>query len=149
LRERIPLYGHRNWIVVADSAYPAQSRSGIETIVSDATHFDVLRTVVSALAASKHLRPVVYQDKELSFVPEQAAPGVEECRRQLTALFRDTKVNTLPHEEIISKLDQAGQVFEILIIKSNLTIPYTSVFLQLDCAYWSAEDEQALRAKMG
>src|SRR5919202_365318 len=26
LAERIPLYGHRNWIVVADSAYPAQAR---------------------------------------------------------------------------------------------------------------------------
>ncbi|MDE3198919.1 MAG: hypothetical protein KGN84_21400 [Acidobacteriota bacterium] len=22
LEERLPLYGHRNWIVVADSAYP-------------------------------------------------------------------------------------------------------------------------------
>jgi len=32
LHRQLPLYGHRNWIVVADSAYPAQSRPGIETI---------------------------------------------------------------------------------------------------------------------
>ena len=32
--ERLPLYGHRNWIVIADSAYPAQSRARIETVVS-------------------------------------------------------------------------------------------------------------------
>ena len=25
LAERIPSYGHRNWIVIADSAYPAQA----------------------------------------------------------------------------------------------------------------------------
>ena len=24
----LPLFGHRNWIVVADSAYPAQSQAG-------------------------------------------------------------------------------------------------------------------------
>jgi hypothetical protein len=57
-------------------------------------------------------------------------------------------VQSLPHEEIISKLDQAGQTFRVLIIKTNLTIPYTSVFLQLDCAYWSAEAEQKLRGAM-
>lgn len=148
LGERIPRYGHRNWIVVADSAYPAQSRSGIETIVSEAAHLDVLRTVLAALAASRHVRPIVYQDRELGFIREQDAPGIETYRRQLEALFRDAKVNTLPHEEIISKLDQAGQVFAILIIKSNLTIPYTSVFLQLDCAYWSQHAESALRSRM-
>ena len=27
-----------------------------------------------------------------------------------------------------------------------MTIPYTSVFLQLDCKYWSADAEQRLRA---
>ena len=32
LEERLPLFGHRNWIVVADAAYPAQCRPGIETI---------------------------------------------------------------------------------------------------------------------
>jgi len=32
----LPLFGHRNWIVVADSAYPAHSMPGIETIVSGA-----------------------------------------------------------------------------------------------------------------
>src|ERR1700733_11277413 len=36
LVDRLPLYGHRNWIVIADSAYPAQTASGIETIYSNA-----------------------------------------------------------------------------------------------------------------
>jgi hypothetical protein len=34
------------------------------------------------------------------------------------------------------------------VIKTNCTMPYTSVFLQLDCAYWGAEDEQLLRENM-
>jgi L-fucose mutarotase/ribose pyranase (RbsD/FucU family) len=146
--ERLPLYGHRNWIVIADSAYPAQSRAGIETVVSGAEQTDVLKQVLSALAASRHIRPIVYTDRELRFVPEQDAPGIGNYRQQLNALLKGMAVQLLPHEEIISKLDQAGQTFRVLIIKTNLTIPYTSVFLQLDCAYWSAEAEQKLRGAM-
>ena len=146
--ERLPLYGHRNWIVIADSAYPAQSRAGIETVVSGAEQMDVLKQVLSALSASPHVRPIIYTDRELSFVPEQGAPGIGNYRQQLNALLKGKSVQSLPHEEIISKLDQAGQTFRVLIIKTNLTIPYTSVFLQLDCAYWSAEAEQKLRAAM-
>jgi hypothetical protein len=33
-----------------------------------------------------------------------------------------------------------------LIIKTELTIPYTSVFFELECGYWNAEAEERLRA---
>ena len=148
LLERLPLYGHRNWIVIADSAYPAQSRTGIETIVSGADQLEVLKTVLNALAGSKHLRPIIYQDRELKFVSEKDAPGVEAYRRQLQALFAGAPVTTSLHEEIISRLDEAGQTFQILIIKTTMTIPYTSVFLQLDCAYWKPEEERRMREAM-
>ena len=36
LSERIALYGHRNWIVIADSAYPAQSN-----VITDALYVSV------------------------------------------------------------------------------------------------------------
>jgi hypothetical protein len=29
-----------------------------------------------------------------------------------------------------------------------MAIPYTSVFIRLDCKYWSADAEKRLRAKM-
>ena len=148
LAARLPLYGHRNWIVIADSAYPAQSRDGIETIVSGADHFEVLQKVLAALAASKHVTPIVYTDKELSFVREENAPGISAFRDRLTEVLGGRTVQSLPHEQIISKLDQAGQTFRILIIKTNLTIPYTTVFLQLDCAYWTPESEKRLRMDM-
>jgi len=54
----------------------------------------------------------------------------------------------MEHEKIISLLDQAGQTFRVLIVKTNMTLPYTSVFLQLDCGYWSADAEQRLRKAM-
>lgn len=149
LQERVPLYGHRNWVVIADSAYPAQSRDGIETIVSNAGQLDVLQEVLAALGSSKHVKPIVYTDRELTFVPEKDAPGISAYRQQLAAILKNQTLNPLPHEEIIAKLDQAGQTFRVLIIKTNMTIPYTSVFLQMDCAYWGPEAEKRLRESMG
>jgi L-fucose mutarotase/ribose pyranase (RbsD/FucU family) len=146
--ERIPLYGHRNWIVIADSAYPAQSGAGIETVVSNADHLEVVQAVLTALSHTKHVRPIVYTDAELKYVSENDAPGINAYRERLSRLLGNRPVSVLPHEQIISRLDEAGKLFRVLIIKTNLTVPYTSVFLQLDCGYWSADAERRLREAM-
>jgi L-fucose mutarotase/ribose pyranase (RbsD/FucU family) len=148
LKALLPLYGHRNWIVVADSAYPAQSKPGIETIASGAGQLEVVRKVLDAVAVSRHVRANVYLDQELEFVPESDAPGVTKYRKQLAKLLSTASPIRLPHEQIIAKLDQVSQVFQVLIIKTELTIPYTSVFFELDCAYWSADAETKLRKAM-
>jgi L-fucose mutarotase/ribose pyranase (RbsD/FucU family) len=144
----LPLFGHRNWIVVADSAYPAQSRPGIETIIADGSQADVVRHVFDAITTSGHLRAKVYVDKELAFVSEQEAPGVEEYRKQLDAALTGARVHSIPHEHVIARLDEAAQVFRILIIKTSMAIPYTSVFFELDCGYWSVAAEVRLRDSM-
>ncbi len=148
LTERLPLYGHRNWIVVADSAYPLQSRPGIETVVSGTDHFRVLAHVFARLSESKHVRPVVFEDRELQFLREEDAPGVEAFRMQLASVLNGAQVSAMLHENIINRLDQTAQTFNVLIIKTTLTIPYTSVFFELNCAYWSDSAEKGLRASM-
>jgi hypothetical protein len=148
LRDRLPLYGHRNWVVVADSAYPAQSRDGIETIVASAEQPVVVQKVLATLGASGHVKPIVYTDQELKFVPEQDAPGISAYRDRLANLLDGFGVRVLPHEEIISKLDRAGQTFRVMVIKTKMTIPYTSIFFELDCAYWNADAEVRLRSTM-
>jgi len=141
----LPLYGHRNWIVVADSAYPAQSKLGIETVVSGADQLHVVRHVLDAIAATAHIRANIYLDRELGFVSEVDAPGIADYRRDLDALLHGARAAYIPHEQIIARLDQSAQVFRILIIKTDMTIPYTSVFFELDCGYWNADAEQRLR----
>jgi L-fucose mutarotase/ribose pyranase (RbsD/FucU family) len=148
LRRWLPLFGHRNWIVVVDAAYPAQSNPGIETIVTGAEQVEVVSKVASALAACPHVRANVYTDAELVMVAESDAPGVTAYRQHLVSLLNGCGIRQLPHEEIIAKLDQCARLFRILILKTNLTIPYTSVFFELDCGYWSAEAEQRLRQAM-
>jgi hypothetical protein len=36
----------------------------------------------------------------------------------------------------------------VLLIKTKMRIPYTSVFFELDCGYWNAQGEKRLRAAM-
>lgn len=158
LAEELPLLGHRNWIAIVDAAYPLQTSIGIETIETNADQLEVVRRVLREIGESKHVRPIVFTDAELKAVPEDDAPGVNYYRDSLSQLLQgfqapnipagSLEVQSLPHEEIISRLDEAGKTFHILVLKTNLTIPYTSVFIRLDCAYWPADAEKRLREKM-
>lgn len=148
LKKELPLLGHRNWIVIADSAYPWQTAPGIETINTGASQLDVVHAVLEALGQVKHVKPTIYLDTEMPQVPEADAAGITAYRDGLTKLLGQREVQSLPHEKIIAKLDEAGKTFHVLLLKTNLTIPYTSVFLQLDCAYWNADAEKRLRAAL-
>ena len=146
IEERMPLFGYRNWLVVADAAYPAQSRPGIETVLSGESKQATLETVLAHLRACRHIRPIIHVDRELEFVDVKNAAGVDGYRQWLQTTLEGLTVNFAPHEEIIAKLDRAAQMFSILIIKSTMVIPYTSVFIELECGYWNADSEARLRA---
>jgi L-fucose mutarotase/ribose pyranase (RbsD/FucU family) len=148
LEERLPVLGHRNWIVIADSAYPEQSRQGIETIYTGAGQLDVVKTVLEALDRSRHVRPVVHHDAELEHVQERSAKGIDAYRTDLRSLLQNRAVTALPHIDLINKLDEAAKVYSILVLKTDMTLPYTSVFLELDCAYWGPDREKQLRDSM-
>lgn len=148
VNDRLRLYGHRNWLVIADSAYPAQSRQGIETIVADDEQTNLLARVFAMLRECRHIKPNIYLDQELRFVAEQDAPGVSSYREELRRLVKGYELRTLPHDKIISKLDVAGDHFRVLIIKSTMRIPYTSVFFELQCGYWNTRAERYVRSAM-
>jgi len=109
---------------------------------------EVVKGVLDALGKVKHVRPNIYLDAELPFVPEKYAPGIDAYRTELGQVLGDRQAVSKPHEEIIGMLDEAGKTFNVLVLKTDMTLPYTSVFIQLDCGYWSAEAEKALREAM-
>ena len=146
LEKQLPVLGHRNWIVVADSAYPSQTAPGIKTIYTGEKQLDAVNKVLAAVKKQKHVRGVVFIDAELPHVPEKFANGITDYRAGLKNALRGQKVTSLPHEKIIEQLDEAGQTFHVLLLKTDLTLPYTSVFIRLDCGYWSDEAEMELRA---
>jgi hypothetical protein len=148
LDRQLPLLGHRNCIVVADAAYPWQTSPGIETVATGADHLTVLAATVGAVARAAHVRAIALVDAELAFVDEAHAPGIGALRVGLTAALDGVETRALPHEDIIRALDEAGRTFHVLLLKTTLALPYTSVFLQLDCGYWSGEAEVALRERI-
>ncbi|MEO8735676.1 MAG: hypothetical protein ABI380_03975 [Edaphobacter sp.] len=148
LADALPLLGHRNWILVVDSAYPLQTSPGVETVETNTNQVDVLRSVLSAINGSIHVRPLIYMDAELPFVPEKDAPGASAYRKQIGNLLANYKIESLPHDRVIANIDEAGKTFHVLVLKTTMTVPYTSVFIRLDCKYWSADAENRLRARM-
>jgi hypothetical protein len=148
LKDRLQVYGHRNWLVIADSAYPAQSRPAIETIVADEEQTTVVDRTSTILGGCRHIKPNIYTDEELALVREEDAPGISSYRERLGSLLTGSEIRVLPHEEIIAKLDRAGVLFRVLVVKTNMRIPYTSVFFELDCGYWNTQAEKRLRAAM-
>jgi hypothetical protein len=149
LTERLPVLGHRNWLVIADSAYPEQAEPGIQTVYSDATQMQVIEFALHLLARSQHVAPYVYLDRELDFLPESDAPGITSFRETLHSLLEGRPVEKELHEEIMAQLGQTSQHFNVLVIKTRSTLPYTTLFLRLDCAYWPADAEARLRKAMG
>lgn len=140
------LYGHRNWIAVVDAAYPAQTKPGVETIVTGANQLEVVSAVLAGLDAAGHVRPAVFVDQELAQVPESDAPGIAAYRSELNALLGTRSVARLPHEVVIRTLDEAAAAMRVLVLKTDLALPYTSVFFRLECGYWTDEAERRLRA---
>ena len=150
VKEELPLLGHRNWIVVVDSAYPLQTSAGIEVVDTGEDQLAVVDYVLGAIRDSKHVRPLAHTDAELQYVPESEAPGVDHYRAELKKRLQGQRIPTdsVLHEALIDQLNKAGGSFHVLVLKTNMTIPYTSVFLQLDCKYWGADSEARLRETM-
>jgi D-ribose pyranose/furanose isomerase RbsD len=146
--DELPALGHRNWLVVADAAFPMQISPGMEVVVANEDHFVVLERVLKAISESGHVRPKIYLDQELAFVPEALAPGMDAVRKKLETMLAKYEVKPVLHEELIAKMDQIGKTFKILMIKTNMALPYTTVFMDLDCGYWSPENEAKMRELM-
>lgn len=148
LHEMMPLLGHRNWIVVTDMAYPLQTNPGVVTLDATSDEFStVLRTVMSELADSPHVFPHVYRDSEQLRLDENLCQGITAYRAEVdAALGAGADMKEVDHEKLILRLDEVSRLYRVVIIKSGLTIPYTSLFFELDCRYWDAAREAAIRS---
>ena len=147
-QQKLPLLGHRNWVLVVDKAFPLQSANGMTIIYTGEQLPEVLEYVMGSISTSTHVKPIVFTDLEFAQITEDLAPGVDNLKKSIAVSLKNYPQNTLLHNDVFAKLDSASSLFEVLVLKTESTIPYSSVFIQLDCAYWSAEKEKMLRNKM-
>lgn len=147
--QKMALLGHRNWIIIVDKAFPEQNAAGIIYINTNEKLLPVLKYALQQVHASGHVKPIIYRDQELEFITEQQSKGVEAFRKEEEKIWGALPVQTILHDGVFQKLDEASKLFKVVVLKTNETIPYSSVFLQLDCAYWNADKEAQLRKRMG
>lgn len=146
--QKLPLLGHRNWIIIVDKAYPEQNAAGIEYINTNENLMPVLKYALEKVNSSGNVKPIIYRDKELQFITEEQSKGVIAFRKEEDKLLGSLPIQTILHDSVFKKLDEASKLFKIVVLKTNETIPYSSVFLQLDCGYWNATKEAQLRKNM-
>ena len=143
LKENLPLLGHRNWIVITDMAYPQQSAPGIDTLYTEASFEETLADGKQLIEDMPHVFAHIYHDREFDVITETLVPGIDRIRQAVNEIC-GSQAQAMKHEDLIKRLDEASKLYRIVIIKTPLTIPYTSQFLELDCGYWDAERQQQL-----
>jgi D-ribose pyranose/furanose isomerase RbsD len=146
--EQLNLLGHRNWILVVDKAFPAQTAEGIMVVNSGENLLSVLDFVLQETGQASHVKPVIYTDHELAYITPEQVPDIADYRRALSLRLKDFSVKTILHDSVFVKIDQASRLFKVLVIKTEEVIPYSSVFIELDCSYWTPEQEAGLRESM-
>jgi hypothetical protein len=78
-------------------------------------------------------------------VQEDDYPGVADIRDEIARTFDQTRLSSIPHAQVLSDIHEVGKTFRILLIKTNSTIPYTSVYMRLDCGYMTDEVDHQIR----
>lgn len=149
LSQSLPELGHRNWILIADAAYPEMTAPGIVTLSTGKPLLPVLIQVMDLLRESSHVTPDVILDQEWFELTEEECPGIGRLRMEAEPLFSGLKVVGIWHEHLLDQLSEASQTYTVFVIKTTSTIPYTSVFLRLECGYWSEAQEKRFRARLG
>ena len=148
LNKEIPLLGHRNWILVVDKAFPLQNAEGVITLDTGDELLDVLQYTLNQVGSASHIKPIIYTDQELGFITRELVPEIDDYRKSLSGIIGSSDIQVLLHDSVFVKIDEASKLFKTLVLKTNETIPYSSVFLQLDCKYWSPDQEALLRELM-
>ncbi|HVB02334.1 MAG TPA: hypothetical protein VNE41_01320 [Chitinophagaceae bacterium] len=148
LDNELPLLGHRNWILLVDKAFPLENGRGIETIYTNEDMLTALRFTLQEIKASNHIKPIIYTDQELQYVQPEFAPGIVAYRNALQKLLGNIQPQVMLHDSVFTRIAAASRLFRILVLKTTDTIAYTSVYLQLGCAYWSDAAEKSLRDSM-
>lgn len=133
LIELLPLFGHRNWIIVADGAFPMSSQPGIETIHSFDTLPNTLSQVLEMIGKCPHLRPEAMLADELNGLPADIA---EPLRTEVLGQVSDYRPYFESHVTILQEMYRHASNYRILMIKTHAYVPFTSAFLKLECGYW-------------
>jgi hypothetical protein len=140
--------GYRNWIVIAEASFPAHSRSGVRQVTAPVEVPVAVDYVLQALERTENVRPQVYLTRELRSVENDFAPGIDSLREKLRDSLHGHEPTELDQQSLLTLLEDANRSFDVLVIRTQTALPYSSVFLELKPGYWDADSETRLRERI-
>lgn len=140
--------GYRNWIVVAEASFPAHSRPGIRQINANEEVPAVVDEVIQTLERTQHVVPNIYVSRELRSVENDYAPGIEDFRKQLQGALHGHETTELEQQSLMTLMEDATKSFEVLVIRTETALPYSSIFMELQPGYWNGDSEDRLRERI-
>lgn len=148
LRHELGYLGARNWVIVAEAAFPIHSRRGLSVVQISGEIPDVVDAVERVIEEKSHVKPRLYVATEAESVPYDYAPGIKHYREQLDEALHGRETVQLEHSMLLNMINDASKTYRVLVLKTRSALPYTSVFMELGSGYWDAESESALREVM-
>ena len=135
LYKNLAIVGARNWIVIAESSFPAYTGTGIRTMVSDKTSDEVLLDVLNMLEEEAHVVPRIMISSELRSITEDYAPGIKRYRNNINKMLPGRQHFELMSRTINSLIEDAARQFNVLVIKTKTSLPYSNIYIELDSGY--------------
>jgi D-ribose pyranose/furanose isomerase RbsD len=148
LAMRASQLGYRNWIVIAEASFPAHSRPGVRQVNANEEIPVVVDEVLRTLERTEHVTPRLYVAREMHALENDYAPGIDEFRKRLQQAMHAHETTELEQQSLLTLMEDTSKTFEVLVIRTNTALPYTSVFMELQPGYWNADSESALREKL-
>lgn len=146
--KQVAQLGYRNWIVVAEASFPAYNRLGVRQVNADVEIPEALDYVLHVMERTENTRPNVYVARELRSVENDYAPGIQPFRERITGALHGHETTQIDHQSLLLLLEDANRSFDVLIIRTQTALPYSSVYLELLPGYWDADSEQRLRERI-
>lgn len=140
--------GIQNWIIIAESSFPVVSRRGVRTVVVDTEIPELVDYVVNELEKSETVTPSFSTARELPFVKNDRAPGIDEFRKLLKEALHGHEVRQMDHRSLSLLAHSDAGKYAVLVLKTKTALPYSSVFIELDSGYWDRDSEDNLRNDM-
>ena len=140
--------GIGNWVIISESSFPAHSGRGVRTVNVDSEIPQVLDFVVDYFDHSQNVTPNFNTARELPFVENDRAPGIDEYRKLLKKSLHGHTIREMDHDSLALLAQRNSGKFAVLVIKTTTALPYSSIFIELDTGYWDRDSEDALRKKM-
>ena len=76
------------------------------------------------------------------------APGIDDAAQKLRESLHGHEPTELDQQSLLTLLEDANRSFDVLVIRTQTALPYSSVFLELKPGYWDADSEARLRERI-